>query len=316
MALRPVLRPLLALANATDRPPTGQSVAQRRRVSARSPLTMRYVTDPGRHQVDTQDHQVSVPGGEIGVRTYRTPGSWATPAHLYLHGGMYWLGSVAEYDPICSWYAGVTGAMIVSVDYRLAPEHPYPTAVEDAYAALAWLSDQANSLGVDPARISVGGFSAGGGLAAAVALMARDRSGPAIVLQALESPMLDLRLLSDSMAELGQGHVLTRAALAEAVGFYLPTPAQVSEPYASPLLAPDLTGLPPAYVLSCECDPLRDEAESYAARLRAAGVPTELHRVLGHLHGSIFMTRLLPSARQAVATTTAALRAAYGLSPR
>lgn len=316
MALRPVLRPLLALSNATDRPAIGQSVAQRRRASARSPLSMRFVTDPGRHRVATEDHRVAVPGGEILVRTYRTPGSWATPAHLYLHGGMYWLGSVEEYDPICRWYAGATGAMVVSVDYRRAPEHPYPTAVEDAYAALVWLSDQANSLGIDPTRISVGGFSAGGGLAAAVALMVRDRSGPAIVLQALESPMLDLRLLSDSMAELGQGHVLTRAALAEAVEFYLPEASLVSEPYASPLLAPDLTGLPPANVVSCECDPLRDEAESYAARLRAAGVATELHRVPGHLHGSIFMTRVLPSARQAVARTTAALRAAYGLSPR
>ena len=178
MALRPVLRPLLALANATDRPASGQSVEQRRRAAARGPLTMRYVTDPGRHRVQTDDHRVAVPGGEIQVRTYRTPGSWSTPAHLYLHGGMYWLGSVSEYDPICRWYAGVTGAMVASVGYRLAPEHRYPTAVEDAYAALAWLSDQANSLGVDPTRISVGGFSAGGGLAAAVALMARDRCGP------------------------------------------------------------------------------------------------------------------------------------------
>lgn len=316
MALRPVLRPLLALSKATDRPATGQSVEQRRRASARSPLTMRFVTDAGRRPVQTQDHRVAVSGGDILVRTYRAPGSWATPAHLYLHGGMYWLGSVDEYDPICRWYAGATGAMVASVGYRRAPEHRYPTAVEDAYAALAWLSDQANSLGVDRTRISVGGFSAGGGLAAAVALMARDRSGPAIVLQALESPMLDLRLISDSMVELGRGYVLTRDALAEAVQFYLPEPGQVSEPYASPLLAPDLTGLPPAFVLSCECDPLRDEAESYATRLRAVGVPTELHRVDGHLHGSIFMTRLLPSARQAVARTTAALRAAYGLSPR
>lgn len=317
MPVRAVLRPLLALSSALDRPPPpGRSVGQRRVDASRGPLQMRIVTARGRWPVLARDHQVPVTTGSIMVRVYRPAAAGSSlPAHLYLHGGSFWLGSVEEYDPICRWYAGAVGCVVVSVDYRLAPEHPYPAAVEDAYAALGWVFDRAAELGVDPGRVSVGGFSAGGGLAAALAQLARDRSGPALVFQALECPITDLTADTASMRGFGVGYGLTRESLREAYGFYLTDPAEASEPYASPLITDRLTGLPPALVLTCECDPLRDEGEAYAERLRRAGVAVQQHRVPGHVHGSTFLTRVLPSARRAVAVTTEALRQAYGLTP-
>ncbi|HEY5822279.1 MAG TPA: alpha/beta hydrolase [Propionibacteriaceae bacterium] len=313
MPVRTALRPMLALSNRFERPtPPGLSIQARRQADARGPLQMRIVTARGRIRVLTRDHHVPVDGGTIVVRSYRTADATRTrPAHVYLHGGSFWLGSVADYDPICRWYAGATDAVIVSVDYRLAPEHPFPTGLEDAYAALVWVVEHAVELGIDPARVSVGGFSAGGALAAAVAILARDRGGPAVVLQALESPILDLTLGEPSVTEFGIGYGLTRASLVEAYGFYLPEPDQSRDPYASPLLAPDVSGLPPAFVLTCECDPLRDEGEAYAHRLSGAGVTTQLYRAPGLVHGSIYLTRFLPAARRAVAQTVAALRAAY-----
>jgi acetyl esterase len=199
------------------------------------------------------------------------------------------------------------GCVVVSVEYRLAPESPYPGPVEDSYAALTWTADNADRLGIDPARIGVGGVSAGGGLAAATALMARDRGGPQLKFQLLEIPVTDTTLSQPSVEEFATGYGLTRAELSEGYGFYLPDDTQAHEPYASPLLADDLSGLPSAFVLTCECDPLRDEGEAYAARLRAAGVDATLYRAAGHIHGSTYMTRFLPSARAALAATTAAL---------
>lgn len=315
MGVRPVLRPLLALVNAAERRqppgPAQGSVAERRRAAARGPQQMRVVTARGRTPVVTDDHRVPVEGGEIGVRRYRPAGrSGPLPTHLFLHGGSYWLSSVDDYDPICFTYAGGADCQVVSVDYRLAPEHPFPTGVEDSYAALLWLVAHAAVLDVDLDRLSVGGISAGGGLAAALTLMARDRSGPSLCFLAVDIPSLDLTLSQPSIEEFGEGHLLTRASLVEAVGFYLPEPELARHPYASPLLAEDLRGLPPASVLTCECDPLRDEGEAYARRLREAGVAVSTYRAAGHVHGSIYMTRLLPSARAAVAATTGALRTA------
>lgn len=317
MAVRAILRVMLAVANAGERERPGLSVPERRAAASRGPLQLRWVTARGRRSVQVNGYVVPVVNGEIVVRVYRPAAARdSLPAHLYLHGGSFWLGSVADYDPICRWYAAEVGCAVVSVDYRLAPEHPYPTGLEDAYAALTWVVEHAAEIGVDPQRISVGGFSAGGGLAAALTLVARDRSGPKIIFQSLESPILDLTLSTDSMRQLASGYGLTRDSLVEAYAFYLGTNGRAEDSYASPLLAEDLTALPPAYVLTCECDPLRDEGEEYADRLAAAGVPVELHRVAGHVHGSIYLTRALPSARRAVRRTAAALRSAYAAGPR
>jgi len=311
--LRPVLRPLLALANALEGDDSDQSVAERRAADARGPLQMRFVTARGFAPIAILDLAVPVAGGQILIRAYRpAQAGGPLPTHLYMHGGSFWLGSVQSYDPFCRWLARAVGCQVISVDYRLAPEHPYPTGLEDCYAALTWVTDHAAGLAVDRGRLSVGGFSAGGGLAASLTLMSRDRSGPAICFQALQAPVTDLTLSQPSIAEFATGYGLTRASLAEAYAFYLTEPAQAREPYASPLLAEDLTGLPPAYIGTSEFDPLRDEGEAYGRRLIQAGVPVETYRARGHVHASIYLTRFLPSARAAGRRMVGALQRAYG----
>ena len=313
MPLLPVLRPLLVLQNALERPSRGRTVAQRRAASSRSLLQMRTATARGPWPVRTVDHQVPVPDGEILVRSYRPAGSPEArlPVLVYLHGGAFWLGSVAEYDPLCRWYAGAVGCVVVSVDYRLAPEHRFPTAPEDSYAALLWVVAHAAELGVDPGRLGVAGFSAGGNLAAVLTLMARDRGGPAIAFQVLESPVVDLTMSQPSTVQFANGFGLTRDKMVEGYDFYLGDAAQAQEAYVSPLLADNLSGLPPAYIRTAEFDPLRDEGEAYALRLTESGVRAEVRRVPGHVHASVYLSRALPSARRALDHTAAAMRRGF-----
>jgi acetyl esterase len=292
----------------------GATLAERRAAEANSALSMRTLTRaPRAGKVLSSNHVVSVQGGEITVRLYRPDTGNALPVHVFIHGGSFWKGSIDEYDPLCRWYASSVGCAVASVEYRLPPEHPYPTPPEDCYAALCWVVEHATALGLDASRVSIGGVSAGGALAAAVTLMARDRGGPSIIFQLLEIPVTDTTLSQPSIEAFGTGYLLTRAELAEGYGFYLSDPAQAREPYASPLLSEDLSGLPPAFIMTAEYDPLRDEGEAYARRLQESGVPVRLRRYEGHLHGSIYITRLMPSAREAIADAVAALRTAHGI---
>jgi acetyl esterase/lipase len=271
---------------------------------------MANVTRPGRGPLAVEDHAVRLEGRDVRVRSYRPaaiPGP--LPAHVLVHGGAYWAGSVESHDPLCAWYARSVPCRVFSVGYRLAPEHPYPAGLEDCYAALLWVAEHAAALGVDPERLSVGGVSAGGGLAAALALLARDRSGPALRLQLLEIPMLDPGMGQRSLDTYAEGFGLSRADVAAGWRHYLPDGAP--DAYAGVFAAEDLSGLPPAAVLTAGCDPLRDEGEAYAVRLRTSGVPVSTHRAHGHVHSSHYLTRFLPSARRAVAWTTDALRRAY-----
>ncbi|WP_067822394.1 alpha/beta hydrolase [Actinomadura kijaniata] len=309
MAVHPLIRAFLTL-NTEPNGPDPRPVAERRAADARG-LTMRTVMRRTRRPLKVTEHRIPVTDGEITVRVSTPLGPGPHPAHVYFHGGAFWLGSMDEYDPLCRWYAAEAGCAVVNVDYRLAPEHPYPTPPEDCYAAFRWTVTEATDLGIDPARVSVGGTSAGGSLAAAVTLMARDRGGPAPTFQLLEIPTLDATLSSPSIAEFATGHLLTRDFMREAADFYVPDESRRREPYASPLLAEDLTSLPPARIAVAECDPLRDEGESYGARLRQAGVPVEVRRYAGHVHGSLYVTRALPSARRFLADNVAALREAH-----
>jgi acetyl esterase len=212
------------------------------------------------------------------------------PALLHIHGGGFISGSIdLELDFLVSTTRDL-GIAIASVDYRLAPEHPFPAGVEDCYAALVWLHDRAAVLGVDPARIAVGGGSAGGGLAAAVALMARDRHGPPLCFQYLGIPELDHRLETVSMQRFTDTPLWNRPAAERSWEYYLGTVEGEVSPYASPSIADDLRGLPPAYVNTMEFDPLRDEGILYALRMLQAGVNVELHSYPGTFHGSQAVT--------------------------
>jgi acetyl esterase len=261
------------------------------------------------------NHAVPVDGGEILLRVYTPAGSPPFPAHLYIHGGGFFMGAAEHFDANCQNIAADSGCVVASVDYRLAPEHKFPVAADDCYAALRWLVDHAAELGVDPARISLGGGSAGGNLAAVVALMARDRGGPPLVFQVLEIPVTDLTMSYPSVVENGTGFMLTAEGMRQYVHFYLRDPADAKHPYASPIFAEDLRGLPSALVMTAECDPLRDEGEAYGERLRDAGVTVTIRRWAGQIHGSQSFAKVLPDeAREYHQMVISALRSAYGLS--
>jgi acetyl esterase len=257
------------------------------------------------------DHRVPVAGGEITVRVYSPAGGGPRPALVFYHGGGWVIGDLYTHDGICRSLANAAGCVVASVDYRLAPEFKYPVASEDSYAALRWVVDNAGRLGVDARRVAVGGDSAGGHLSAVVALMARERGGPALVQQVLIYPVTNHAFDTPSYRENATGYVLTRDGMRWFWNHYLARPEQGKEPYASPLLAPSLAGLPSALVLTAECDPLRDEGEAYAARLRDAGVPVTLTRYPGMFHGFFRMTRLHDKAKGALDEVSASLRKAF-----
>jgi acetyl esterase len=228
-------------------------------------------------------------------------------AVLFAHGGGWALGSVDTHDVLCREIANASGATVLSVDYRLAPEHPYPAALDDCDTAWYWLRGNAEELEIDPDRVALSGDSAGGALVASLALRLRDRHEPAARLQALIYPCLDPALDSGSAHEFAEGFRLTRANMRWFWRAYLAR--RPPTPDSAPVLADDLSGLPPALVLTASHDLLRDEGEAYGARLRASGVPTELVRVDGVLHG--FMRfGAWPAAQEARALLGAALRAA------
>jgi acetyl esterase len=248
------------------------------------------------------DYAVPAEHGEVTVRAYRPSARVPLPAHLDLHGGGWWLGSIDEHinDAICRYRCVHARCVVLAVEYRLAPEHPFPAAVDDAYAALRWVAGHAAELGIDARSISVGGTSAGGNIAAVLTLRARDAGGPALVFQLLDVPALDLTgdsvraaLATEEFAPLAR-----RSTYDVTLGRYLPDPADARLPLASPLRARDLSGLPPAHVMTAEYDPLREEGERYARRLAAAGVPVTATRHAGAIHGAGYLSRVWPPAQE------------------
>jgi acetyl esterase len=227
------------------------------------------------------DHTVPA-DPEVAVRIYRP--HQAQGAIVWLRGGGFVMGDLDTEHPWAARVADGSGAVVVSVGYRRAPEHRFPAALDDAYAVLAWTVEHAAELGIDPARIAVGGHSAGAGLAAAVALRARDQQGPPICFQLLNQPELDDRQETWSARTFTDTPWMTRDKLAATWRHYLGS--QPATPYAAPARAAELSGLPPAYIATAEFDPLRDEAIAYGLRLLEAGVPVELHQWPGTFHGS------------------------------
>jgi acetyl esterase len=259
-----------------------------------------------------QVDETAVPGprGSIPVRVYTPEGVGPFPVLMYFHGGGWVLGNLETSDGPCRALARRAGCVVVSVDYGLAPEHKFPAPLEDCYSATQHVADRAGVFGVDPSRLAVGGDSAGGNLAAAVTLMARDRGGPPIVFQMLNYPITDYSFDTPSYSDYADGYSLTRGAMVWYWSHYLRVPEDGRHPYASVLRARDLSGLPPALIMTAELDPLRDEGESYAARLRSAGVQVDLRRLDGMIHGFFRMAGVFDQAKEALDGTAQALRGA------
>jgi acetyl esterase len=259
------------------------------------------------------DASADGPAGAIPVRVYRPAGAGTAPLPIlvWYHGGGWVIGDLDTADTTCRKLANRSGALVVSVDYRLAPEHPAPVPAEDCWAALCWVAGVATELGGDPARLAVGGDSAGGNLSALLAVRARDNGGPALRYQLLVYPATDLTMSYPSHAENGDGYMLTNDATAWFLGHYLGPDDDPKHPSLSPHHTDDLSGVAPAFIITAEFDPLRDEGEAYAARLLDSGVAVDLRRYDGMIHGFFQMGGVTPVADSALSDAASRVRAAF-----
>jgi len=293
----------------------GLSYAEQRPL-IRTAVAQRFADiEQRRDEMHVDEHDIPESGGPIRLHLYKPLAPRTRGAFFHIHGGGFTLGSIDDLFTVakCAHICAHVGCTVITVDYRLAPEFPYPTAPEDCYAALGWIVEHASSLGIDETRIVIGGESAGGNLAAAVALMARDRGGPTVALQLLEVPVTDMSAHSRthrSLHRFGEGYGLDKTAIQAFEAAYLPDESDRANAYASPLCAPDLRGLPPVHLVTAEFDPLRDSGEAYARRLYEAGVPTTIHRFLGHTHGSATLWRSWPPAAKWMEEIVTTLEAA------
>jgi acetyl esterase len=231
---------------------------------------------------------------------------------VYFHDGGWVFGNLDVHDPVCRALTNAAGSITVAVDYRLAPEHKYPAAPEDCYAATRWVAENADSFNGDPTRIAVGGDSAGGNLAAVVTLMARDRGGPNLAYQLMVYPITNYSFDTPSYHENAEGYSLTKDDMVWFWEHYLPSKDEGKRPYASPLQAHDLSNLPPAIVITAEYDPLRDEGEMYADRLQEAGNKVTVKRYHGMIHGFFGMGAMIDQGKLVVNDVATALRSAFG----
>nr|ADR31550.1 EST1 [uncultured microorganism] len=251
------------------------------------------------------------PAGEIPIRIYTPAGSGPFPALVFFHGGGWVICDLDTHDSLCRSLCNGAGCVVVSVDYRLAPEHKFPAAPEDCYAATQWVAGHAAEINADPDSIAVGGDSAGGNLTAVVAQMARDQDGPALAFQLLIYPATDFTFDGPSLRENAEGYFLTSDDMDWFTNHYLNSNADRTNPLASPMQADDLSELPPALVITAEYDPLRDEGESYGKQLQEAGVPVTISRYDGMIHGFLSLEPMTDKGQQARAECAQALRAAF-----
>jgi acetyl esterase len=247
----------------------------------------------------------------IPVRIYNPKPNQILPALLYLHGGGWVIGDLETHDHVCRKLANAANCAVVAVDYRLAPEYPYPAPMEDCYTALKWVADQAGRLGINPQKIAVGGDSAGGNLSAVLALRSRDENGPAICHQLLIYPVTDASFDTPSYKENAEGYMLSKAGMEWFWQHYLGIENDPLLAYVSPLRAADLSNLPPATVFTAEFDPLRDEGEAYAAKLKSAGNKVMFKRYEGVVHGFFAMADILEEAQDAFALSARELSASF-----
>ena len=296
---------------AGEPPPPGSGSVEEERAGLRQLMALLWGEPKPLPRVE--DRRIPGPAGDIPIRIYWPSLGDRQPILVFYHGGGFRLGDLDTYDPICRDLTDRSGAIVVSVGYRLAPEDVYPAAVDDSYAALEWVHAHAADIGGDAMRIAVGGDSAGGNLAAVVSLKARDLAGAPIVFQLLIYPVLDLaEMETESHKLFAEGYLIGGAAAEFTRDVYLPNPADRRHPYASPLLADDLTDLPPALVITAGFDPLRDEGEVYARKLADAGVQARASRYEGVPHAFLYAPAAMSrKADGALDEAAAALRGAF-----
>ena len=255
---------------------------------------------------------LSIPGegGAISIRLYHPSRKQPLPMLIYFHPGGYVKGDIESHDPLYRAMANSAEVIVIAVDYRLAPEHPYPAALEDGYSALKWAEEHGRDYGGDPKRIAVGGESSGGNLAAALAILARDRGGPHICYQALIYPPLDYTNSLPSHKEFREGYLLDEDSILWYASQYVPEGVEKASPLISPLFVENVEGLPPTLLLTCGYDPLRDEGEAYADKLKKDGIPTKYHCYKGMAHGFFQLSGVVDEGRRAITSVGNALKAA------
>jgi acetyl esterase len=304
--LTPEIQAHLDQMNATPGPPAHEvPVAEAR---AAHTLETERLTGPGEPVAEVRDVEVPSAAGTVPVRLFRPEGEGPLGVVVFLHGGGWMMGTVDSYDTPLRVLANASGAIVAAVEYRLAPEHRYPAALEDSLAAIRWVASNAQEIGGDASRIALAGDSAGGNLAAVAARRLRGELD--LRAQVLIYPVIDAALNTPSYRDFAEGHGLSAASMRRFWNLYLDG-ADGGDPDASPLRAGDLAGLPPAYVISAEEDVLRDEAEAYARALEEAGVPTELVRWPGTIHGFFRWLAITPAARDAIEAVAGRLRRAF-----
>lgn len=305
MALDPKFKAMLEIPGMQLGAPPPEVTPAMMREGARALLPP--VQPPPVHEV--RDLTIDGPAGALRVRLYRASDHDPAPTIVFLHGGGFVLCDLESHDVTCRTLANASGCAVLSVDYRLAPETRFPGPLEDAYAAVQWAATHGREHGLDPARLAVAGDSAGANLAAAVTLLARERGGPRLLHQALICPVMDAACDTRSMRELGSGYMLSRDLMLWFWQCYLATSEDAANPLASPLRERDLAGLPPATILTAEFDPLRDEGERYADRLREAGVPVSARMYPGMIHDFPQMPLVTEMAERALVDAAQDLRA-------
>jgi acetyl esterase len=303
--LDPEIQPIVDMIEAAPGPPAHLVPLDQAR--AAHERESRLLGGPGEEVESVRDVTVPGPGGAIPVRVFRPAGEGPLPVVAYAHGGGWAVGSLDAFGPVCRALANASGAIVASIDYRLAPEHPFPAGLDDVRAAVRWLAANARELDGDPDRIAVAGDSAGANLATVTARRLRDEGGPAVRFQALVYPVCDSALNTPSYRECAAGFMLSAPSMKRYWDWYLDG-ADGRAPDASPLQADDLAGLPPAFILTVRDDVLRDEGEAYARALEAAGVPVTLRRYDGAVHGFFRWLAKAEISRRAVAEVSAALR--------
>ncbi|HMJ36707.1 MAG TPA: alpha/beta hydrolase [Baekduia sp.] len=315
MQLDPLLQTFVDAVNGAEPPRVPEDRATMEEVNN---VMFAQFGEPAPPVADVRELEIVGPDRRVRARLYHPGGDEPLPGYMFLFGGGWWHGSIdmAANDAVCRERCVGARCVVLAVDYRLAPEHPFPAGLEDAYLGLTWLVDHAAELGIDPQRVAIGGGSAGASLTAGLALLSRDRGGPRAALQILEAPALDLTLSQPSVPGICASLGIDRKLLTDLVALYVPRPEDLEHAYASPLFAESVADVPPALIMVCEHDVLRESGEAYATRLVEAGVPASCVRYCGQLHTSPLLTGVLPAARVWREQVIGALRGLHEEGPR